>query len=317
MTLQSLIIITFKVLILTRVKQIIMNRTIVYFILFLLHGSLRAQQVIDIPYAKAPENIAWSNPEGSEYSAEWKVTVVANVSVPRLIYYPPNAKKATGSAVIIFPGGGFHALNLETEGPTVAQWLAENGIAAFVLKYRVIPTYGDALQEFAAKEAKGTLESEIDSFRPLAFGDALSAMDYVRKKASSLGIDKNRIGVIGFSAGGTLAMEMVFQEQVTSKPDFVAPVYADFTPFLDLDVPDNSPPLFVLATSDDNAGTIAQCVDIYNRWLSKGLSSEIHMYSTGGHGFGYRKDETPLSNWIKTFGDWLTTIGWMTTPKFK
>ena len=291
-----------------------MKLLIVYFFVFLLSGALGAQEILDIPYSKAPENIKWRNAEENQYSEDWKVNVLVNVSIPQLIFYKPNAAKASGSAVIICPGGGFHGLNMEGEGYSVAAWLAEKGIAAFVLKYRLIPTSGDALKEFAEKRANGTLMAERESFRPLAVADGVSAINYLRENSSSLGIDKSRIGMIGFSSGGTVAMEMVFQTLNTSRPNFIAPIYANLTQFLNMDVPGDAPPLFVCAASDDNFGTVPQCIDIYSRWLEKGLSAEIHMYSKGGHGFGYKNDQNLVNNWINTFGDWLTTIGWLCRP---
>jgi acetyl esterase/lipase len=238
------------------------------------------------------------------------VNMVTNVSVPHLVYYKPNSVNANGYAVIICPGGAFHGLNLEQEGSPMAEWLAENGVAAFILKYRLIPTNGDALMEYKEKNAAGTLISEKDNFGPLALADGVSAINYLQENSSSLRIEKNKIGIIGFSAGGTVAMGTVFQESGTSMPNFVAPIYANLSPFFEMDVPDTSPPLFVCAASNDNFHA-PHCIDIYSRWLEKGISAEIHIYSTGGHGFGFRKEGSHLNSWIERLEDWLTTIGWM------
>lgn len=287
-----------------------MKPTIIYLFIFLVPISICAQEILDIPYTKAPENIKWDLPEGNEFWEEYDVHMITNVSFPRLVYYKPNAETANGSAVIICPGGAFHGLNFEKEGLPVAKWLAENGVAAFILKYRLIPTNGDALMEFKEKNAAGIRLKERDSFRPLALSDGVSAIDYLRNNSSSLGIDKNKIGIIGFSAGGSVAMGTVFQESITAKPNFIAPIYSNLSLFSDMDVPDDSPPLFVCAASNDTSNA-PHSIDIYNRWLEKGISAEIHIYSTGGHGFGFRKDGSHINSWIERLGDWLTTIGWM------
>lgn len=287
--------------------------------LFILPCSLWAQEILDIPYTEAPEKVKWTKPEVNQYSEIWltgaveptKINVLVNVSVPQLMYYKPNAKKAKGYAVIICPGGGFHGLNIQGEGAPVAEWLAQNGIAAFVLKYRLIPTSGDALKEFAEKKAKGIQYGKNDSFIPLPISDGISAIKYLRDNSYSLGIDKNKIGIIGFSAGGTVAMGTVFQASDTLRPNFVAPIYAYLKPFFDMDVRDDFPPLFVCATSDDDPKRVAQSTDIYNRWNGKGISAEIHIYSKGGHGFGFRNGGPHINGWIERFGDWLITMGWI------
>jgi len=286
-----------------------MKLTFICLFVSLLPSILTAQTIIDIPYSDAPENIKWNNPERIEYWEEYNVNMVTNVSVPHLVYYKPNAEQANGTAVIICPGGALHGLNLEQEGTPMAGWLAENGIAAFILKYRLIPTK-DALMEYKEKNAKGTFEIEKDNFRPLALADGVSAMSYLRENSSSLNIDKNKIGIMGFSAGGSVAMGTVFQASDTSRPNFAALIYANLSPFFNIDVPADSPPLFVCAASDDSSQA-PHCIDIYSRWLAKGISAEIHIYSTGGHGFGFRKDGFHVNSWIERLGDWLTTIGWM------
>ena len=285
-----------------------MKLTFICLFVSLLPSILTAQTIIDIPYSDAPENIKWNNPERIEYWEEYDVNVITNVSVPRLVYYKPSPEKANGSAVIICPGGGFHGLNLEEEGSPVAEWLAENGVAAFILKYRLIPT-NDALMEHKEKVTAGILRKEQDSFLPLATADGISAIDHLRNNASSFGIDKNKIGIIGFSAGGSVAMGTVFQASDNSMPNFAAPIYAYLLPFNKMDIPDSSPPLFVCAASNDIYAP--QAIDIYSRWLAKDISAEIHIYSTGGHGFGFRKEGSHINSWIERLGDWLTTIGWM------
>ncbi|MFK5974409.1 MAG: alpha/beta hydrolase [Flavobacteriaceae bacterium] len=284
----------------------------------LLHsGSLWAQEILDIPYSEAPENIKWTKSEENQSSEIWftgaveptKINLLVNVSVPQLIYYKPNVEKSNGHAVIVCPGGGFHMLNIEVEGSPVAEWLAKNGIAAFVLKYRLIPTNGNAPKEYAEKKEKGT-HREKDGIS-LALTDGISAIKYLRDNSSSLGIDKDKIGIIGFSAGGTVAMGTVFQASDSLRPNFAAPIYAYLDPFFDMDVPEDAPPLFVCVASDDDLKRVEDNIDIYSRWLRKGISSELHIYSTGGHAFGFKKDGSRIDSWIDRFGDWLTTIGWM------
>lgn len=286
-----------------------MKLTFICLFVSLLSSILTAQTIIDIPYTQAPENIKWDSPERIEYWEEYEVNMVTNVSVPHLVYYKPNPEKAIGNAVIICPGGAFHGLNFEKEGTPMAEWFAKNGIAAFILKYRLIPT-NDALLEYNEKNAKGTRISEKNSFLPLALADGVSAMSFLRENSSSLHINKNRIGIIGFSSGGTVAMGTVFQASDTSRPNFAAPIYANLSPFFNIEVPDDSPPMFVCAASNDTSNA-SHSIDIYSRWLEKGISAEIHIYSSGGHGFGFRNEGSHFNSWVERLEDWLTTIGWM------
>jgi dienelactone hydrolase len=286
-----------------------MKKTISYLCLLLIPHMLLAQEIIDIPYTDAPESTRWTKPEENQLSEYAKINVLVNISKPQLVYYKPNPDKANGASVIVCPGGGFHCLNVAVEGYPVAERLADNGIAVFVLKYRLIPTSGDAIGEYFDKKKKGKHREKegID----LAIADGISAIKYLRENASSLGINKNKIGVIGFSAGGTVAIGSVFQDIDTIRPDFVAPIYAYLLPFSNMEVPDNAPPMFVCVAGNDDPERVEQNIDIYRRWFRKVPETELHIYSTGGHAFGYSKNGDRINDWMNRFEDWMITIGWM------
>ncbi len=144
---------------------------------------------------------------------------------------------------------------------------------------------------------------------PLAISDGLEAIKYVRKHASEYSVNPERVGIIGFSAGGTVTAGVTFEGRGESRPDFVAPVYAYLTPLADKMVPDNAPPMFIVAATDDQLGLAPHSTSLYGKWLEAKKPVELHMYSTGGHGFGMRKQNLPSDSWIDRFGDWLEGQG--------
>ncbi len=116
---------------------------------------------------------------------------------------------------------------------------------------------------------------------------------------------------MGFSAGGSVTCGVVFNGKEESRPDFVAPIYA-YTNALKLTtVPDDAPPIFIVAATDDDLGLAPQSVKLYSDWIAAGKTAELHMYSKGGHGFGMTKKGLPVDSWIERFGDWLKLQGFM------
>ncbi len=144
---------------------------------------------------------------------------------------------------------------------------------------------------------------------PLAIADAKQAIAYVRKHATELGVAPDKVGIIGFSAGGTLAVASVFDYTTENHPDFVAPIYAYVPPVLASAVLKDAPPIFIAAATDDELHLVPMSINLYNKWLAAGLSAEIHIYSKGGHGFGMNKQGQPSDTWIDRFGDWLQVQG--------
>jgi acetyl esterase/lipase/lysophospholipase L1-like esterase len=269
-------------------------------------------QVIPLYQGKAPGSENWEWRESEMYSDVWQTRVVYNVAEPSLTVYQPPAHNANGTAVIICPGGAFHALSIDSEGVDVARWLAAKGVVAFVLKYRLVKSEtADPVREVSAKMAQGTKFNEDNSrLIPLAIADGLEAVKYVRNNAEQFNVNPERVGIMGFSAGGTVTTGVAFQGKSESRADFVAPVYPYIPASLrDADVPDNAPPMFVVAASDDQLGLAPHSVALYNKWLEARIPAELHLYAQGGHGFGMRTQDLPSDSWIERFGEWLETQG--------
>jgi lysophospholipase L1-like esterase/acetyl esterase/lipase len=239
--------------------------------------------------------------------------VIYNVAQPTLTAYLPPAAMANGTAVIVAPGGAFHILSWDSEGTDVAKWLNTKGVAAFVLKYRLVhmPTddpFGDLLKKMNDFKK---LDEENDSVVNMAIADGLKAIEYVRSHAAGYNINPKRVGIMGFSAGGTLTMGTVFNSTAASRPDFAAPIYPYMNALKNQAIPADAPPLFICAASDDELGLASHSSNLYNKWIGANKVAELHMYEKGGHGFGMRKQDIPTDTWMERFGDWLDLHGWL------
>ena len=279
----------------------------------------QAQQVIRLYAGKAPGSENWTWDEAENSTNQYNTRVIYNVTNPTLTAYLPSAELAMGTAVVIAPGGAFHTLSIDSEGIEVAKWLAAKGVAAFVLKYRVVRSLtNDPVAELRPKMADSQkLDAENAPVVPLAIADGKRAIEYVRQHAAEFGIQSDRIGLMGFSAGGTVTMGVGFDYKPANRPDFLAPIY----PYLGAGaiakqvVPTDAPPLFVCAASDDQLRLAPHSTKLYNDWIAAGKSAELHMYLKGGHGFGMRKQNLPTDTWIDRFGDWLKLNGYLTKAK--
>lgn len=283
------------------------------FILISQIGLMNAQKTIPLYQGKAPGTENWNWQEKEMFSETFQTQVIYNVSQPTLTVYEPNKALANGTAMIICPGGGFHTLSINSEGIEVAKWLNSKGITAFVLKYRLVKSETDdpVKELFPLFENRKKLDSINAPVIPLAIADGLAAIQYVRDHSSEFNIQKNRIGIIGFSAGGTVALGTVFNSKGSNRPDFAAPIYAYTGALKNTVVPVDAPPLFIAAASDDQLGLAPNSVKTYSDWLAAGKSAELHIYSKGGHGFGMRKMNLPVESWIDRFGDWLKLNGFL------
>lgn len=272
-----------------------------------------AQEVIPLyPRDKVPGSEGWNWQEAEMYSDRWQTRVVYNVAAPTLTAYLPPPATANGTAIIVCPGGAFHALSIDSEGIEVAKWLNKKGVAAFVLKYRLVKSETtDPVKELSEKMANGNrFDEDNERLIPLAINDGLEAVRHLRTNASKYKINPDRIGMIGFSAGGTVTSGVALRGRDDAKPDFVAPIYAYIPPSMRNEpIPDNAPPIFIAAASDDNLGLASHSIFLYNKWLEANRPVELHMYSRGGHGFGMRTRYLPSDSWIERFGDWLETQG--------
>jgi acetyl esterase/lipase len=271
-----------------------------------------AQEVIPLYRGTAPGSTQENYPEKEYFSKSWNTEVVANVTKPTLTVFKPSLELRNGTAVVICPGGGFMALSINSEGNDVAKYLAAKGVTAFVLKYRVAHTGEDATQEFTALYADRQKFREIlDKVVPLSIADGLAAVTYVREHASDWGVSPDRVGAIGFSAGGTVSAGVALGYAPEGRPAFVALIYAAGGRFKDTAVPVDAPPVFVAAATDDNLGLAPDSIALYEKWTSAHKPAELHMYAKGGHGFGMRKQNLPTDHWIDRFAEWLELQGWL------
>src|SRR6188474_38051 len=280
-------------------------------LIFLLNAILLAQQkVIQLYDGPAPGSESWNWNEAENDNKSWQTKVVYNVTKPTLTVFVPEADKANGTALIIAPGGGFHALSINSEGLDVAKWLVQKGVTCFVLKYRLVHVLSnDPTAEFAAKMGKKEFDDDVTKVMPLVMADGRNAIAWVRKHAAEYKIEANRVGIMGFSAGGTVASSTMFGYTKENRPDFAAPIYPFFPSAMIGPVANDAPPLFIVTATDDGFGLAPHSIDLYNKWLSTKHDAELHMYARGNHGFGMRKQNLPTDNWIERFYDWLGVQG--------
>ena len=271
-----------------------------------------AQDVIPLYPGTPPGSTKENYSEKEYFSKLWNTEVVANVTTPSLTVFKPAPELRNGTAVVICPGGGFMALSINSEGVDVAKYLAARGVTAFVLKYRLAHTGEDATQEFTALfRDKQKFREILDKVVPLSIADGLAAVTYVRQHASDWGVSADRVGIIGFSAGGTVSAGVAFRYAPEGRPAFAALIYAAGGTFKDSSVPADAPPVFVAAATDDNLGLAPDSVALYEKWTNAHKPAELHMYAKGGHGFGMRTQNLPTDHWIDRFAEWLELQGWL------
>ena len=231
---------------------------------------------------------------------------VSSIHNPSLLVYLPPKEKATGAAMIVAPGGGHRFLSIDTEGTNVAQWLNSVGVAAFVLKYRL------------AREPGSTYKVDVHPF-----ADAQRAIRTIRSRAAEWNVDANRIGIMGFSAGGEVAVMAATRfdagnptasdpiERQSSRPDFQILIYPGIQAEK-FQVTKETPPAFMLAADNDKVPSTA-IPTLYLALKSAGVPAELHIYNSGGHGFGLRQpDPRPnviYSTWVLRLQDWMADIG--------
>jgi acetyl esterase/lipase len=271
-----------------------------------------AQDVIPLPSSAGPNSTQENYPEKEYFSKTWSTEVVTNVTKPSLTVFKPSPELRNSTALVICPGGGFMALAINSEGNDVAKYVVARGVTAFVLKYRLAHTGEDATQEFNEMLKDGQkLREMLGKTVPLAIADGLAAVTYVRQHASEWGVSSDRVGIIGFSAGGAVTAGVAFHYLPEGRPAFVAPIYAGGGQFKDATVPADAPPMFVAVATDDELGLAPVSVFLYEKWIAAHKSAELHIYSKGGHGFGMRKQNLPVDHWIDRFADWMELQGWL------
>ncbi|PIB26948.1 alpha/beta hydrolase [Maribacter sp. 4G9] len=277
---------------------------IIFKALFLCFSSgLFAQQIIEVPH-ETTTTVQWEGNEKEYFSEIWQTQVVTNVSTPTMEVFAP--ENPNGTSVIVAPGGGLYALSINSEGNDVARWLAERGITAFLLKYRLVPTGEDGVQEISMEGATNPqrIMQRVAPVLPLSIQDGLSAIEYVRTNAQKYKLDPHKIGFMGFSAGGAVTMGVAYNYNEKNKPDFLVSVYPWTTAQPVQEVPQDAPPMLVICATDDPLGLAAGSIELYSSWLKKNKTVGLHMYSKGGHGFGMKQQKLPSDDWIQRFYDW-------------
>jgi acetyl esterase/lipase len=277
--------------------------------------------------AAAPDTQPMPGPETEGLEVENSVAGkpwlwVSNITQPTMTVYAPEGKN-TGAAVVVLPGGGFQVLAMDLEGTEVCDWLTSKGITCVLLKYRVPSEPYDW-------QCKCRHDSLVTSTRSLE--DTQRTIGLVRLHAQEWHIDPHRIGVMGFSAGGYLAAEIStkFQQRLyapvddadkeSARPDFAVLVYpGHLTPGklvtdgnrLNPNVPVSSetPPTFIVQAENDHTDGVDQALTYYAALAKAGVPAEMHLYAQGGHAFGLRPTQLPITRWPDLLGTWLRTIG--------
>ncbi len=250
--------------------------------------------------------------EATTVYGEPAVPLLRNVTSPTLTAYLPDPANATGAAVIVAPGGAYIMLAIEHEGTDVARWLAARGIAAFVLRYRVAPMpktdAGFKAERDRQMREPALLGPIIEAQAPLSIADGRAAVALLRARADEWDLDPDRIGILGFSAGGGVALGAASKYAAGERPAFGAIIYGAGA---DTPVPEDAPPLFIVAAVDDPVVPARNAVRLFERWRDAGRSAELHVYAKGGHGFGMLEQRLPSDHWIEAFHAWLAGQGFL------
>lgn len=262
-------------------------------------GSAGAQTVNVWP-GVAPGSEKWTQKERTLENTPLG-TVILNVVTPTVTAYLPERAKATGTGIVIAPGGAFVALAIDLEANQVARWLQERGIAAFVLKYRTIEKRGEGIPA----------DLNMDEAGRYGIADGIQALKVVRQHAAEWGVSPDRLGFLGFSAGAMVASGALLQEDAAARPSFAALIYGG--PFGVLPkIPARLPPVF-LAWAQDDPQARETATRLYGALVAAGDRPEAHIYGAGGHGFGLKKQSTTSDHWIDEFLAWLEAQG-LTRP---
>jgi predicted peptidase len=267
-------------------------------------------RVIPLYEGTVPGSENWNWTEAENDNNGWQTKVVYNVSRPTLTVFAPEAGRSNGTSVIICPGGGFRALSINSEGFDVARWLVKKGITCFVLKYRLVHSKTkDPVSEMNAIWGTKQFEDEGRAVIPLSIADGKAAIAYVRSHADELKLDPRRVGIMGFSAGGTVAASAGYAYTKENRPAFIAPIYPFFPKEMQGKILPDAPPAFIVAASDDGLSLAPHSLALYDQWITGKKEAELHLYSKGGHGFGMKTQNLPSDKWIERFGEWLQLNG--------
>lgn len=268
-----------------------------------------------------PDMQAMPGPEKTETSPDLlagkHVTSITNVSRPTMTVYAPRAKN-TGAAVVVIPGGGFEILAIDLEGTEICDWLTARGITCVLLKYRVPSAPYDWHSN-----------SRPDNYQvpTMALEDVQRTMGLVRLHAKAWHVDPHKVGVVGFSAGGFLVAEISTHfdkrlykpvdaaDKQSARPDFAMAIYPGHLALdngkLNPNVPvtRNTPPTFIVQAEDDDVDGVQQALTYFAALKQAGVPTEMHIYAQGGHAFGVRRTDKPITHWTDLADAWMRTIG--------
>ncbi|MCS6777091.1 MAG: alpha/beta hydrolase [Chloroherpetonaceae bacterium] len=254
-----------------------------------------------------------------------QATMVRNVVIPTVTMFQPDPGTANGTSLIIAPGGSFLFLMMDHEGYDVARWVTSLGVTAFVLRYRLahMPEDDDDMLAFMGtlgsvlpiqdrfEERPPVGNEKVEEARCWGEEDGHQAIRFVREHALEWGLDPQKIGIAGFSAGGGVAIAAAMEYDAHSRPDFVAGIYPGYrTATL---VPPDAPPLFLATADDDVLVAPLSTVRLYEAWRRAHRPVELHVFSGGQHGFGMRRQHLPSDAWTAVFQHWLDVQGYLTT----
>jgi len=260
--------------------------------------------------------------EPETWFRQWGDPMARNISKATLTPVLADPDKANGASVIVAPGGGFMWLSMGNEGWEVAEALAEQGINAFVLKYRLQPTAA-SLEGFEkqmnrrfeeAEESSGEEASQKAPERPRRdlsnqIEDVEAAYAMILKRADEWGVDTDRIGMIGFSAGAGLTMATTLESEKVDLA-FIGPIYGGMGA---VDVPEDAPPMFAAIATDDFLFNGE--FDLIQSWYEAAVPVEFHLYQNGGHGFGLGNPDRTSNKWFEAFMHWLDVNGILKAEK--
>ena len=282
---------------------------------FLLFVSQLAfsQKTIKLYPSIAPGSETWDWKEAEIKTPDGKV-IAYNVVEPTLTIYLPEKNKATGTSMLIAPGGAFHILSMDSEGHEVAKMLQAKGVAAFVLKYRTV--------QLKTNNPIGELMGKMKDFKKLddvnapvielAIKDAQTALKHIRNNATEYDINSDKVGMMGFSAGGTLTLGTFYSSSKETKPNYLAPIYP-YVPAVDYlkNIPKEKYPIFIAVADNDNLGFAPGNAQLYLDWHNAGQAAEFHVYEKGLHGFGMNKNKIPTDTWHERLTDWMKLQGYL------
>ena len=284
-------------------------------------AAAQTREEIRLWPGRAPGSESWTIAETTTRSPAGD-RIIANVSEPTLTVFLPDAAAATGTAVVVAPGGALRILGWDNEGVRAAEWLNAKGIAAFVLKYRTLQTPpqtpggggaapGSAAVATAPRQEmtirNGNANPEPNDARlaevlRMGIADAQQALRLVRRNATMWRVDPGRVGIMGFSAGGGVAVGAALAEKTDASPDFLISLYGPS--LMDVTVRSDTPPLFV-AVGATHFNVTNGCLALFAAWKSAGRPAELHVYDMVSAGFGMSRRGLPVDSWTDRLHEWL------------